>query len=590
MSLPNFSRFLVGMIMVLITQLGLQIPHADAAVVVQGTSMQSAGEFLLPVNGYLWSSSGDYVDVYDASENLFGQVYLNGHSSLGLCATPDGAYVYITASDAGVVYQIDTSSLEILNSYENESIRQFGRCASDGVSVIFTAWSEDEVLAFPLDLSSYNYGTCGECWGITYSSESETYLAVSSSGGYIRIYDASTILQTEWWCSECSFDTVRTVSTYGYKPYDIIFAAGYIWVADYAGKIEKYSTSIEPLNSFSVSGSPWLLTAAMDSIWVTLRDTTVAALDVTSGALNYFDVGGSESSGIANLLGEVYVGDPSRNIARIFANNQLRAPGGLSATRTNGSIVARWNPLAGSSRYQLELRSGGNLLRSVSLTQSSYSFSAVLNGTPYTIRVAGVNGSGTGIYASIIANAVGAPSASVVTGVRLGASSVQVSFHTGATNGSAVTSSRVTLQPSGKVCFVNSSAYNQSCQIAGLVPGARYRAQVTSSNAFGSSPLSSSYSFTAIGIPSAPQGLAVRAALRSALVSFKAPLSAGGSPITLYQYSINGGRTWLNSLYNKGLSFPITGLRSGLTYTIGVRAFNAAGPGLPSKFVPVKVK
>lgn len=590
MSLRNLFRILVGLLMISIVQVGIQLPRADAAIVVQSTSMDSAGKFLLSVNGYLWSVSGDYVDVYDASENLYGSVYLNGHSGLGLCATPDGTSIYITMSDAGVLYQIDAFSLEILSSYENGSISNFGRCASDGVSVIFTAYSEDEVLAFPLDLSSYTYGTCGQCWGITYSSDSETYLAASSSGGYIRIYDASTILQTDWWCSECSFEIVRSVSTYGYKPYDVICAAGYIWVADNDGRIEKYSSSVEPLNSFNTGSSPWLMTAAMNSIWVTLGDSTVAALDVTSGVLNYFDVGGSYSSGITNLLGDVYVGDSSRNIAKIVANNQLRAPGGLSATRSNGSIAVQWNPLAGSSRYQLELRSGGNLLRSVSLTQRSYSFSGVSNGTPYTIRVAGVNANGTGVYASIITNAVRAPSASVITGVRLGASSVQVSFHLGATNGSPVTSSRVTLQPGGKLCFVNSSAYNQSCQIAGLVPGARYQAHVISSNALGSSPMSSSYGFTAIGIPSAPQGLAVRAALRSALVSFKAPLSAGGSPVTLYQYSINGGRSWLNSLYGKGLSFPVTGLQSGTTYSIGVRAFNAAGSGLPSKFVPVKAK
>jgi hypothetical protein len=82
----------------------------------------------------------------------------------------------------------------------------------------------------------------------------------------------------------------------------------------------------------------------------------------------------------------------------------------------------------------------------------------------------------------------------------------------------------------------------------------------------------------AIAGPCAPTGVTVTPGVEKLDVSFTAPSDDGGSPITGYEYSIDGGTTW-KSTGSTGTSFSITGLKAGTTYTVMVRGINAAAPG-----------
>ena len=82
--------------------------------------------------------------------------------------------------------------------------------------------------------------------------------------------------------------------------------------------------------------------------------------------------------------------------------------------------------------------------------------------------------------------------------------------------------------------------------------------------------------------PSAPTSLSATAGDRQVQISFTAGAD-GGSPITNYEYTINGGTTWTQLNPADGTS-PVTipGLTNGTSYTLALRAVNAVGVSVGS--------
>jgi DNA-binding beta-propeller fold protein YncE len=85
----------------------------------------------------------------------------------------------------------------------------------------------------------------------------------------------------------------------------------------------------------------------------------------------------------------------------------------------------------------------------------------------------------------------------------------------------------------------------------------------------------------AIAGPCAPMNVTATAGVEKLDVSFTAPDDDGGSPITGYEYSLDGGTTW-KSTGSTGTTFSITGLKAGTKYTVVVRGVNAAASGASS--------
>ena len=81
--------------------------------------------------------------------------------------------------------------------------------------------------------------------------------------------------------------------------------------------------------------------------------------------------------------------------------------------------------------------------------------------------------------------------------------------------------------------------------------------------------------------PSAPFITSVTPASGSATVAFTAPGFTGGSAITDYEYSINGGTTWLSATTSAS-PLAISGLTNGTSYIVSIRAKNTVGAGLLS--------
>jgi len=86
------------------------------------------------------------------------------------------------------------------------------------------------------------------------------------------------------------------------------------------------------------------------------------------------------------------------------------------------------------------------------------------------------------------------------------------------------------------------------------------------------------------GVPSVPDAPAVLHTIagdKSVTLTFDTPGDDGGSAITRYEYSIDGGLTWttLDVTGEPHHSATITGLTAGTGYTFQVRAVNAVGVG-----------
>ncbi len=215
------------------------------------------------------------------------------------------------------------------------------------------------------------------------------------------------------------------------------------------------------------------------------------------------------------------------------------------------------------------------------------------NGDSYTFTVTATNGVGTGPD-SAASNSVtpatvpDAPVIGTATGAFTGA---QVTWSVpDFDGGNPVTAYTVTAADSttpangGETCTWTTGPL--TCTVTGLTDGDSYTFTVTATNAVGTGAASAA-SNPVVPAPTSPGAPRIGTASRgdqSATVSWSAPGSDGGSPISGYTVTAadsttpaNGGQTcaWTTG----PLSCTVTGLTNGDSYTFTVTATNGIGTG-----------
>lgn len=146
----------------------------------------------------------------------------------------------------------------------------------------------------------------------------------------------------------------------------------------------------------------------------------------------------------------------------------------------------------------------------------------------------------------------------------------------GSDGGSPITGYTVKSLPEGKTCTTTGAL---TCTVNGLTNGTAYSFTVTATNDLGSS-LPSSPSIPVIPLqpvvaPGAPTGVSAVPGDSTAVVSWQAPTSDGGSAALTYLVTASpGGKTCTTS---GELSCTIEGLTNGTAYTFTVTATNAGG-------------
>jgi hypothetical protein len=178
----------------------------------------------------------------------------------------------------------------------------------------------------------------------------------------------------------------------------------------------------------------------------------------------------------------------------------------------------------------------------------------------------------------------GPPGAPLNVTATVGNQSATITWSPPASDGySPITSYTVTSSPGGLTSTVSGSTF--ITVIAGLTVGTPYTFTVVATNSNGPGPASApSNSITAITVPSAPTSVTATGADGSAIVSWTAPSSDGGSAIQGYVVTpyINGVAQAPVTFNQPNQTEVIFGLTNGVAYTFTVTALNAAGGGAGS--------
>ena len=244
------------------------------------------------------------------------------------------------------------------------------------------------------------------------------------------------------------------------------------------------------------------------------------------------------------------------------------------------------SPVSGYNVYQGTSAGGetGTPVNSSPVTATSYTVTGLVNGTTYYFKVTAVNQVGEGPGAEAKTVPVTVPEAPAGLAAVAGNGQVTLSWAAPASDGG----SPVT----GYDLYVGTTAdFNgttpltkvagTAVTVTGLVNGTTYYFKVTAVNQVGEGPGAEAKTVP-VTVPEAPAGLAAVAGNGQVTLSWAAPASDGGSPVTGYDLYVGttadfNGTTPLTKV--AGTAVTVTGLVNGTTYYFKVTAVNQVGEG-----------
>ncbi|HAM01569.1 MAG TPA: hypothetical protein DCQ30_04990 [Acidimicrobiaceae bacterium] len=307
---------------------------------------------------------------------------------------------------------------------------------------------------------------------------------------------------------------------------------------------------------------------------------------------------GPTGLGTPNGLGAFTATPPNPNLPG--------APTGVSAQAGNAQATVSFTPPDNTgkpaiSSYTVTAADSTNAGRggqSASGPSSGIPVTGLTNGDSYTFTVTATNSAGTGPASAPSSPVVPSTVPGAPSGVSAQAGNAQatVSFTAPNNGGSTITSYAVTADDTtgsngGQVAYGASSPVT----VSGLTNGDSYTFTVTATNADGTGPSSSpsnTVTPTATAtVPSAPQNPSAREdTSRGTDVSWNAPASNGGSPITsytLYRSTRSGSErayvsVGLVNCTSSSCTYHDSNTRHGYRYYYMVAAVNVVGTGAKS--------
>jgi hypothetical protein len=223
-------------------------------------------------------------------------------------------------------------------------------------------------------------------------------------------------------------------------------------------------------------------------------------------------------------------------------------------------------------------------------TNRTATISSLANGTNYDVRVARITGTGGSATVSSYTSAVigtpvttpGTPSVTASAGIA----QASVSWSAPAANGSAIYDYVLKYRAVGAASWITMAdgvSTATTAVVPGLTNGTEYEFQVAAKNGIGTGSYSASANATPRTVPGAISGLTLTVSGTTLSLSWTAPASDGGSPITDYviEYKLLSATTWNTLVHSAStnVSGSISGLAGGTRYSVRVAAVNAAGTG-----------
>ncbi len=257
----------------------------------------------------------------------------------------------------------------------------------------------------------------------------------------------------------------------------------------------------------------------------------------------------------------------------------------VSGTAGNQSVALQWTaPSAGAdpiSDYVIQYSSNGGsswTTDDTDSTSTSATVSGLTNGTGYIFEVEAVNAIGDGPFSSATGTLTpsGPPGSPVITSIAPEDGALQVNFTPPSSSGT-ITGYLYQLNNIGT--WLSSSTTSSPLNISGLTDGTAYSVEIEAVNAIGPGTPSNSLTQTPVALPRAPTLTSVQVGSTTVSIAFS-PGSDGGSAITGYRYSTNGGGNWSPTSTTSPVS--ATGLSDGTSYNFELEAINVSGNGAPA--------
>lgn len=239
------------------------------------------------------------------------------------------------------------------------------------------------------------------------------------------------------------------------------------------------------------------------------------------------------------------------------------------------------------SNYEYSLDAGGSWIAfAPAVTGSPVVISGLTNGVTYDLSLRAVNGVGPGTPSAVLAatpaTLPGAPTGLVASP---GNQSASIAFTPAPANGSAVLNYEFSLDGGGSWTPFAPPVATSPVTITGLTNGVSYAVQLRAINGLGTGPASATVNVVPAAVPDAPTGLVAVAGDQQITLNFVAGAD-NGSPITGYEYSLDGGLNWL--AFNPPITASpgvISGLVNGTPYNVVIRAVSSVGPSAASATV-----
>ena len=334
----------------------------------------------------------------------------------------------------------------------------------------------------------------------------------------------------------------------------------------------------EPITGYTVTAQPGGETC-----------TTTAATSCTVGNLT----NGTSYSFTITATNPVGSSGPSASAAATPATVP-GAPTDVTGGGGDGQTTVSWTaPVSdGGSAitlYTVTAQPGGETCSTTAAT--SCTVHNLTNGTNYSFTITASNTMGAGSASSALyVTPAAVPDAPVISTASAGNGQATISWSAPSDNGEPITGYTVTAQPGGETCTTTAAT---SCTVGNLTNGTSYSFTITATNPVGSSGPSASAAATPATVPGAPTDVTGGGGDGQTTVSWTAPVSDGGSAITLYTVTAQPGGASCTATAASATSCIVHGLTNGTAYMFTVTATNATGVGPASQpsdtVVPVTV-
>ncbi|CAN5354762.1 hypothetical protein BH11PSE11_BH11PSE11_22410 [soil metagenome] len=431
--------------------------------------------------------------------------------------------------------------------------------------------------AFAIKLDSSGNTTWGKNFGGAGATARGLGIAVDGSfnvylGGYVQGADLTT----------------PALSRYGVQDALVIkldSSGSTTWAKNFGGAgatAQSSGLAVDGSGNIYLGGQ--LQTANLTTPALTLigtQDAYAIKLDSTGSttwAKNFGGAGAAaQALGLAvDASGNVYLGG-------VMATASLTTPS-LTRIGTQDAYAVKLDS-TGSTTWAKKFGGDGAVAIANAITVDSGG-NAYLGGTLQTANLTSAGLTLLGNTDGVIirqSTVLGAPVIGTATGGASGTMQATVTFTAPALNGGfPVTGYTVTSNPAGGVDS-NAGTTGLSHVITGLTNGTAYTFTVIAANVYGPSAASAASNSVTLSIISGAPVIGVASGGNAqATVTFTAPASNGGAPITGYTVTSNPAGGVDTNAGSTSLSHVITGLNNGTAYTFTVTATNINGTSAAS--------